>query len=129
MKTQLTLTPEAIDEPALIAGRAASDGMGAVIVFHGVVRGTEDGAPIAAIEYEANEPMARHQFELIFSEIEQQWPVDSIRLIHRIGSVPTNEASLWVEVISPHRAEAFTACQFLIDEMKKRVPIWKRPVQ
>jgi molybdopterin synthase catalytic subunit len=124
MKTQLTLSPEPITEvPPTI-----SDGMGAVVVFHGVVRGTEDGESIAAIHYEANEAMARHQFELIFTAIENQWPVESIRLVHRVGEVAVNEASLRVEVIAPHRAEAFAACQFLIDEMKAKVPIWKRAV-
>ena len=124
MKTQLTLTPDPITEtPA-----AMSNDMGAVVVFHGVVRGTEDGEPIRAIEYEANEMMAQHQFELIFEAIEKQWPVESIRLVHRVGEVAVNEASLWVEVIAPHRAEAFAACQFLIDEMKAKVPIWKRAV-
>jgi len=102
--------------------------MGAVVVFHGVVRGTEAGEPIAAIHYETNETMARHQFELIFDAIEQQWPVESVRLVHRMGEVAVEEASLWVEIIAPHRAEAFAACQFLIDEMKLKVPIWKRAV-
>jgi molybdopterin synthase catalytic subunit len=73
--------------------------------------------------------MARHQFELIFTAIENQWPVESIRLVHRVGEVAVNEASLRVEVIAPHRAEAFAACQFLIDEMKAKVPIWKRAVR
>ena len=122
MTTQFQFTPHTITEtPSEI-----SDGMGAVVTFHGVVRGTEDGESIRAIDYEANEEMARHQLELIFADIEKQWPVESIRLIHRVGEVAVNEASLWVEVIAPHRAEAFGACQFLIDEMKEKVPIWKR---
>ena len=124
MKAQLTLTPDPIAETP----PEMSDGMGAMLVFHGVVRGTEDGESIQAIHYEANEPMARHQFKLIFDAIEKQWPVGSIRLVHRLGEVAVNEASLWVEVIAPHRAEAFAACQFLIDEMKAKVPIWKRAV-
>ncbi len=124
MKTQLTITPHLIAE----SSPTMSDGMGAVVVFHGVVRSTEDGDPIRAIEYEANETMTRRQFELICEAIEKQWPVESIRLIHRTGEVAVNEASLRVEVIAPHRAEAFAACQFLIDEMKAKVPIWKRPV-
>jgi molybdopterin synthase catalytic subunit len=124
MKTQLTITHHLIAESSY----TMSDGMGAVVVFHGVVRSTEDGDPIRAIEYEANEAMTRRQFELIFEAIEKQWPVESIRLIHRTGEVAVNEASLRVEVIAPHRAEAFAACQFLIDEMKAKVPIWKRPV-
>ena len=72
--------------------------------------------------------MARHQFGLIFEAIEQRWPVDSVRLVHRLGLVPVNAPSLWVEVIAPHRAEAFAACQFLIEEMKQKVPIWKKPL-
>ena len=123
MKRELTLThgPIAASAPQM------SDGMGAVVTFHGVVRGTEDGGAITAIDYEANEEMARHQFGLIFDAIEERWPVESVRLVQRLGVVPANEASLRVEIIAPHRAEAFDACQFLSNEMKDKVPIWKRP--
>jgi molybdopterin synthase catalytic subunit len=71
--------------------------------------------------------MAEHQFRLLFAEVEKRWPVESVRLVHRIGVVPVNEPSLWVEVIAPHRGEAFAACLYLIDEMKRVVPIWKKP--
>ena len=127
MKTQLTITPDPIEEATLIAERQLSENMGAVVVFHGVVRGEEAGESITALDYEANEEMARHQFGMIFAEIDKRWPVESVRLIHRVGIVSVNEPSLWVEVIAPHRAEAFAACQFLINEMKEKVPIWKRP--
>lgn len=128
MKTQLTLTPDPIDEPALIAEREMSDGSGAALIFHGVVRAQEGEATIAAIDYEVFDDMACHQFELIFEEIDRQWPIESVRVVHRVGVVPVNEPSLWLELIAPHRTEAFQACQFLINEMKQRVPIWKRPV-
>ena len=128
MKRQVILTPNRIDEPALVAVRAMTGGMGAVVYFSGVVRGSEAGESIRAIEYEAFEEMARRQFELIFSEIERKWPIESIRLVHRLGVVLVNEASLWVEVIASHRGEAFDACQYLIDEMKCVVPIWKKPL-
>ena len=127
MKTQLTITQHPIDEATLIAERQLSENMGAVVIFHGVVRAEEAGEPITALDYEANEEMARHQFGMIFAEIDKRWPVESVRLIHRVGIVSVNEPSLWVEVIAPHRAEAFAACQFLINEMKEKVPIWKRP--
>ena len=123
MKRELTLTHDPVAESA----SQMSNGMGAVVTFHGVVRGTEDGEAITAIDYEANEEMAWHQFELIFNAIEERWPVESVRLVHRLGTVSVNEPSLWVEIIAPHRAEAFEACQFLINEMKEKVPIWKRP--
>jgi molybdopterin synthase catalytic subunit len=124
----LTLTTAPIDEAALVAQRHMSAGMGAAVYFSGVVRGTEAEAAITAIDYEANEIMARHQFSLIFEQIAQRWPIESIRVVHRLGVVKVNEPSLWVEVIAPHRGEAFAACQFLIEEMKRVVPIWKRPV-
>ena len=128
MHRELTITTNAIDEAALLAKRALPTNMGAVIHFIGAVRDSESGATIKAIEYEAFEKMARHQFELLFDQIEKRWPVHSIRLVHRIGKVNAGEASLWVEVIAPHRGEAFAACQWLIDEMKKLVPIWKNPI-
>jgi molybdopterin synthase catalytic subunit len=128
MKRQLTITTEPIDEPALLRQRTMSDGMGAVVYFLGVVRGSEDGAPIHAIEYEAFEKMVSHQFGLLFAEVEKRWPIETVRLVHRLGVVKVNEPSLWVEVVAPHRGEAFAACQWLIDEMKRVVPIWKKLV-
>lgn len=128
MKRQLTLTAQPINEASLIADRRSSPGMGAVVCFSGVVRGQEGDQTITAIDYEAFEAMAAHQFNRLFDEVETRWPVESIRLLHRTGEVRVNEASLWVEVIAPHRGEAFAACQWLIDEMKRVVPIWKRPV-
>jgi molybdopterin synthase catalytic subunit len=128
VRRHLTITPEPIDERALIVRRVMSCGMGAALSFSGVVRDNEDGRTISAIDYEAYREMAERQFEVIFQQIEQRWPIESIRLVHRTGVVNVNEPSLWVEVIAPHRGEAFAACQFLIDEMKKLVPIWKKPI-
>ena len=130
MTRSLTLTTDPINESALIATRAMDAGMGATITFSGVVRGSEAGEPIAAIDYEAFVPMAERQFNLLFDQLAERWPaVESVRLIHRLGVVRVNEASLWVEIISPHRGEAFAACQWLIEEMKRVVPIWKKPVR
>ena len=128
MTRHLTITAEPINEARLLAERTLSAGMGAVVYFLGVVRGSEDGSAITAIEYEAFQKMAEHQFNLLFDEIEKRWPVESVRLVHRVGVVKVSEPSLWVEVIAPHRGEAFAACQWLIDEMKRVVPIWKKPL-
>ena len=128
MKREVTITTEPIDEAGLLARRAMSPGMGAAVYFAGVVRDTEDGVPISAIDYEAFQRMAQHQFELIFREMQRLWPVESVRVVHRLGRVKVNEPSLWVEVVAAHRGEAFAACQFLIDEMKRVVPIWKKPL-
>ena len=128
MKRSLLISPAPIDEAALTAQRVMSGGMGAAVCFSGVVRGQEAGAEIAAIDYEAFGPMAERQFQLLFDEMEKRWPIESVRLVHRLGVVRVNEPSLWVEVIAPHRGEAFAAAQWLIDEMKRVVPIWKKPV-
>ena len=126
MKRQLTITTEPIDEGSLVGRRSMSDEMGAAVYFIGVVRGREDSQAIKAIEYEAYGRMAEHQFHLLFDEMEKRWPIESVRLLHRIGVVKVGEPSLWVEVIASHRGESFVACQWLIEEMKRLVPIWKK---
>ena len=128
MKIELNISTELINEIALCKHQTISEKAGAVVTFSGIVRAQEGESQISAINYESFDEMAEHQFKLIFSEINEHWPIESIRLIHRIGIVKVNEVSLWVEVISSHRKEAFAACQYLINEMKSRVPIWKKPI-
>jgi|GEM_PF-362965 len=127
MKRHLVISTDPIDEAALVRDRSISADLGAVVYFAGVVRGAEESRAISAIDYEVFQRMAEHQFHLLFDQIEKRWPVASVRLVHRIGNVKVSEPSLWVEVTAPHRGEAFAACQFLIDEMKRFVPIWKKP--
>lgn len=128
MRRELRIDSTPIDESELVRARRLSDGMGAVVSFAGVVRAAEGDERIRGLDYECFKPMAEHQFELIFRQIEDRWPIESVRLVHRIGPVLVGEASLWVELVAPHRGEAFAASQFLIDEMKQRVPIWKKPL-
>lgn len=128
MIRQLTITNQPIDEGALQAQRKASSGMGAIIYFLGVVREAEGSEKISAIDYETFHSMAERQFQLLFDGMEKRWPIESARLVHRIGIVNVGEASLWVEIVAPHRGEAFAACQWLIEEMKRVVPIWKKPI-
>ena len=129
MRRELTITAEPIDEAALARGRQLSSGVGAVAYFLGVVRDREAEEAIRALDYECFREMAEHQFHLLFDQLEAQGKIESVRLVHRIGPVAVNEPSLWVEVTAPHRQEAFAACQWLIDEMKRVVPIWKKPAQ
>jgi molybdopterin synthase catalytic subunit len=100
---------------------------GAVVDFWGVVRGVEDAREIEGIEYEAHREMAEHQLKRIAEEAMEKFPVKLIMIHHRIGFVRVGEASLFVRVTSPHRSAAFRASQWIVDELKKRVPIWKRP--
>lgn len=128
MKRALILTSEPINESALQAERRMSADAGAVVCFLGVVRDRETKQTISALDYEAFHRMAEHQFNLIFDELEKRWPIESVRVVHRLGLIKVGEPSLWVEVITPHRAEAFAACLYLIDELKRLVPIWKKAV-
>lgn len=125
----LHLGQEPIDPVFLARGRSPSTSAGAAITFLGIVRGEEQGKPVEGLDYEAFVPMAEAQFHKLFDTIERQWPmIESVRLIHRHGKVCAGEPSLWIEVTAPHRPEAFAACQWLIDEMKRVVPIWKHAV-
>ena len=126
MRREVTISEQKIDEQALLERRAMSAGMGAAVCFVGVVRGSEEGRAISGLEYEAFGPMALRQFHLLFDQAEAQWPLESVRLVHRLGLVEAGEASLWIEVVAPHREEAFAACQFIVTEMKRVVPIWKK---
>jgi molybdopterin synthase catalytic subunit len=102
-------------------------GVGAVVDFWGVVRELEDGREIEGIEYEANTIMAKHQLEKIAKRAASDFAVNLIVIHHRIGFVRTSESSLWMRVAGRHRAEAFAASQWIVDELKKTVPIWKKP--
>lgn len=131
MQRRLHLGPAPIDpgpSPLLREDnpRAAS---GALITFFGIVRGTESGARIGGLDYEAFVAMAERQFEILFDAVERRWPrVEAISLVHRTGPVRAGEPSLRVDILAERRAEAFAACQWLIDEMKRVVPIWKHPI-
>ena len=126
MKRELAIVQEPIEEPALLSRRKMSNGMGAAVYFLGVVRDNEQGQTIQALEYESFQRMAEHQFNLLFDEMEKRWPIESIRVVHRIGIIKVNEPSLWVEVIAPHRGEAFAACEFIMDYLKTQAPFWKK---
>jgi molybdopterin synthase catalytic subunit len=100
---------------------------GAVVDFWGVVRQLEDGREIEGIDYEANESMAKHQMQLIADGAVKKFQLKGVLLHHRIGFVRAGEASLFVRVTTQHRASAFEASKWMVDELKKKVPIWKKP--
>ncbi len=100
---------------------------GAVVDFWGVVRETEADAPISGIEYEAHRAMAEHQLRIVADEAFAAFPLRQLVIQHRLGFVAKDEASLFVRVGCKHRAEAFRAAIWVVDELKKRAPIWKHP--
>lgn len=126
MKRRIELTEHSLDIARWTEEWAMDGRHGAVVTFVGVVREMENGALIAGLEYTVFEAMARHQLERLADEMATRWPVGHLHLVHRLGRVPAGEASLWIALSTPHRAEAFEACQWLIVELKRVVPIWKR---
>ncbi len=100
---------------------------GAAVDFRGIVRGFEDGREIEGINYEAHRKMAEHQLRQIAEEATIQFDLRSVIIHHRMGFVPVGEPSLFMRVCSGHRQAAFQAGQWIVDELKKKVPIWKRP--
>jgi len=99
---------------------------GAVDVFIGTTRNHSNGKEVIKLDYEAYEPMALKKMEEISDETRERWDVHEVAIVHRIGEVAIGEASVVIAVSSAHREEAFTACRYVIDRLKERVPIWKR---
>ncbi|MDO8643670.1 MAG: molybdenum cofactor biosynthesis protein MoaE [bacterium] len=117
----IELTDKPIDAIQVIES-VQCHGAGAVVPFIGTVR-KEEG--LAGLFYECHTEMAEKIFEKICVEVLGKWPVEKISVVHRTGWVPVGEASVVIAISAPHRKEAFEACRFVIEEIKKEVPIWK----
>jgi len=111
-----------------VAGRGElSDvGAGAYVSFEGWVRDHNEGRAVERLEYEAFAELALTEGELILAEARQRFPIQHALCMHRIGELRIGELAVWVGVSSVHRGEAFGACRYIIDEVKHRVPIWKK---
>jgi molybdopterin synthase catalytic subunit len=120
---EVLLTEALLEAPEYDGDPAA----GAVVDFRGVVRGIEDRREIEGIEYEAHGEMAEHQLRLVAAAATEKFQLKKVMVHHRVGFVRTGEASLFLQVRAQHRAAAFEAGKWIVDELKKKVPIWKRP--
>jgi molybdopterin synthase catalytic subunit len=98
---------------------------GGVATFLGMVRNQHGGRAVTGLEYSAYEPMAEAVCRELLAEAESIWPVRAA-LSHRLGHLEIGDAAVGIAVAGPHRDEAFAACRHLIEELKRRVPIWKR---
>jgi len=84
---------------------------------------------VTAIEYSAFEEMVEAEFARLLADAAGRWPQARIAVRHRLGTIPSGEASIAIAVAAPHRAEAFEACRFVIEEVKRRIPIWKKELR
>jgi molybdopterin synthase catalytic subunit len=99
---------------------------GGYVSFEGWVRDHNEGQEVTRLEYEAFVELAVKEGERIVGESLQRFPIKQALCIHRLGTLSLGEMAVWVAVSSAHRGEAFDACRFIIDEVKHRVPIWKK---
>lgn len=104
------------------------DGCGSVVVFTGMVRGNNKGREVIRLEYEAYKEMAEGEMRRICKEAEEKFGLKDVVVIHRVGTLYPGDIAVIVIVSSTHRKEGFEGCKFIIDEIKKRVPIWKKEV-
>jgi molybdopterin synthase catalytic subunit len=116
-------TPLSVDEARV---HVEHPGAGAVCLFVGTVRDTNEGRPVALLEYEAYPSMALAEMRRIAEEVAAEAPGLRLSVIHRTGALAVGEAAVVCAASAPHRDEAYRACRALIDRVKARVPIWKR---
>jgi molybdopterin synthase catalytic subunit len=106
--------------------RLASSSCGAVVCFEGTVRNHHEGRAVVGLGYQAYVELAEREGEAIVGEGLERFEVESILAVHRTGELALGETSVWVGAAAPHRSAAFDACRYVIEEIKRRVPIWKQ---
>ncbi|MFG0319642.1 MAG: molybdenum cofactor biosynthesis protein MoaE [Planctomycetota bacterium JB042] len=120
---------EIVDHPIDVNALVATDGSGAsggLVLFLGTVRNRTEGKGVVRLEYEAYGEMARSELETIVAEAKRRFEIDSVDVVHRVGTLGMGEVAVAIAVRAPHRGAAFDACRYTIDTLKETVPIWKK---
>ncbi len=123
----IEITPGPIDVQPVIDS-VEKNTNGAVVTFLGTVRDNSEGKRVLYLEYDAYPAMAKKKLAEIAGEIEAKWGIKEVSIVHRTGRLEIGEIAVVIAVGSPHRAEAFRACEYAIDRIKEMVPIWKKEV-
>ncbi|MVM28820.1 molybdenum cofactor biosynthesis protein MoaE [Spirosoma sp. HMF4905] len=123
----IAITIDPIDVAAAMT-YLQSDQAGAIDLFLGIVRNNTQERPVDRLEYEAYDRMAITEMQKIADEAQQRWPIIRYAVIHRKGILKIGEMAVLIGVSTAHRADAFEACRYIIDTIKKTVPIWKKEV-
>jgi molybdopterin synthase catalytic subunit len=118
------ISAEPIELAPLVA-RVCSPERGGVATFLGMVRNHHEGRGVLRLEYSAYAPMAEAECARIVAEAESRWQV-AVALSHRVGALAVGDTAVAVAAASAHREAAFAACRYVIEEVKRRVPVWKR---
>ena len=132
MMTNLDRRFQIVDSPIVadeVIRRVEDPGNGAICVFYGVVRDHAlSGKSTSFLEYEAYAEMAEAKMAEIAAEIRERWGIDRVAMTHRIGRLGIGEPSVVIAVGTPHRKQAFDACEYAIDRLKEVVPVWKKEI-
>lgn len=112
--------------PAALARALGDESCGALVTFEGWVRNHSEGRSVVRLEYEGYERLAAKEGERIVAEAHGKFEIAHASCVHRLGTLALGELAVWVGVSAQHRSEAFQACRYIIDEVKDRVPIWKK---
>lgn len=121
------VTDEAIDILEVIRAVVRPEA-GALITFIGITRNSNEGRRVTSLEYEAYPEMAVEELERLGTETRRRWQISDIAIVHRVGEVEISDPSVVIAVSAPHRQAAFEACRFVIEEIKRVVPIWKKEI-
>ena len=115
--------------PEDVVEKVKRDSYGALVTFAGRVRDNSEGQRVLYMEYEAFQEMAYKKLDEIVAEIRARWQPLDIAISHRVGRLEVGEVALVIAVASPHRKEAFAACEYAVDRIKEIVPIWKKEIR
>ncbi len=121
----MKITADSI-EPDKLRDDLLDRGAGAYVSFEGWIRDHNDGQKVQRLEYEVYEPVAIKEGEKVIEEAKKKFPLLHVACVHRSGLLEIGECAVWVGVTSAHRDEAFAACRYIIDQVKVRLPIWKK---
>jgi molybdopterin synthase catalytic subunit len=122
----LTRSPISLDS---LLSEVSAPERGGTCVFLGTVRNGPDEHGVTAIEYSAYEAMVELELGRIVAEVRERWAGGRVALQHRLGLIPAGQASIAIAAAAPHRAQAFEACRYVIEEVKRRVPVWKKELR
>lgn len=120
-----SMNAEPIDAEVL-KRKLTDDGAGACVIFEGWVRNTNEGKSVRELEYEGYEALAEKEGIKILDEVKEKFGLKAAHCVHRVGHLAIGDMAVWIGVSSGHRGEAFDACRYVIEEIKHRLPIWKK---
>lgn len=123
----IAITHSELDIKA-ISEQVYNDQSGAVSVFVGNVRNATHGRKVMRLEFECYEKMALLEMQKIVEAAKEKWPITASTIVHRIGNLAIGDTAVIIAVATPHRADSFAACQYMIDTLKQTVPIWKKEI-